>query len=154
MYNIGTHVILDAYVENVSRFNKEDLHILFNNLVNNLNMDIIFGPVFKEVELDPSKLTGNIFQDEGGITGMCVISTSHITIHTWELRQFLSMDIFSCKEFDDRIALNVIDKFFQIEKSRVTIVDRFSPKGKMGDFISHNVRIINQNIPTTLGMSR
>ena len=46
------------------------------------------------------------FGDEGGVTGICVLSTSHCSIHTWPLRPFFVMDVYSCRDFDpaDRLA--------------------------------------------------
>ena len=31
---------------------------------------------------------------------MCVLSTSHCSIHTWPLRPFFVMDVYSCRDFD------------------------------------------------------
>jgi len=77
----GLHIILDGYVKDVSVFNGPSLEYAFKKLAEALEMQIIMGPDFLEVELDPTKLQSDTFQDEGGITGMCVISTSHMSIH-------------------------------------------------------------------------
>jgi S-adenosylmethionine/arginine decarboxylase-like enzyme len=53
-----------------------------------------------EVETEISKLGVEPFEDEGGVTGVCVLSTSHCSIHTWPLRPFFVMDVYSCREFD------------------------------------------------------
>ena len=46
--------------------------------------------------------TGANHVDIGGtVTGMVVISTSHIGIHTWPLRNRFSMDVFSCREYNE-----------------------------------------------------
>ena len=34
------------------------------------------------------------------MTGVCVLSTSHCTIHTWPLRPFFVMDVYSCRDFE------------------------------------------------------
>lgn len=110
----GRHLIVDGVVENSKVFSHESLTELFHKLVAALDMQIIQGPVFKDVELDSSKLTGDIFQDEGGTTGYCLISTSHLSIHTWELRKFFAMDVFSCKDFDGAKALEIIENHLGI----------------------------------------
>lgn len=33
---------------------------------------------------------------EGGITGMIIVSESHLTIHTWPERRFVNLDVFFC----------------------------------------------------------
>ena len=123
----GLHLILDGYVADPSTFSRSSLEELFSHLAEALDMQVILGPNFVEVELDPKKLTGDAFQDEGGITGMCVISTSHMSIHCWPLRKCFSMDVFSCKDFDAGEALSVIRKKLGVVGLRVTRVDRRFP---------------------------
>lgn len=137
---LGKHLVLDAIVSNTDRFNADDLSVFFQRLAASLDMQILFGPEFVEVELDQTKLVGDKFQDEGGITGMCVISTSHISIHTWVLRKFISLDVFSCKDFNVDIALREIDDTFGLIKSAVTVIDRVAPSnsedfGSMQHFV-------------------
>ncbi len=33
---------------------------------------------------------------DGGITGVVIVSESHMTIHTWPERQFVNLDVFFC----------------------------------------------------------
>ena len=91
----GRHVTVDATVKDPKVFSHDHLDKFFRGMCEVLNMEIIFGPVFKDVELDPVKLAnvqaGGKFQDEGGTTGVVVISTSHIAIHTWEMRKFFQL---------------------------------------------------------------
>ena len=113
----GLHLIADGRVKNPRRvFTRKNLQALLLKLVDDLNMQLIWGPKFKKVDLDPEKLTGDVFQDEGGISGFCMIGTSHISIHVWPLRQHFSMDVFSCKDFDEA-------------KARATIVEFLGPEG-------------------------
>lgn len=123
----GLHLIFDGYVEDASAFTAENLKTLFEKLARALQMQIIMGPEFLEVELDPSKLQSDVFQDEGGITGMCVISTSHMSIHCWPLRKCFSMDVFSCKTFDSALAKRIVQETLGIEKVNVLNVDRYFP---------------------------
>lgn len=123
----GLHLILDGYVKDPAVFSASKLDFLFKRLAEKLEMQIIMGPSFLEVELDPSKLTGDVFQDEGGITGMCVISTSHMSIHCWPLRKCFSMDVFSCKDFREDAAMAVINEALDVEVATLTRVDRRFP---------------------------
>jgi S-adenosylmethionine decarboxylase len=123
----GLHLIFDGYVKDASVFNSEKLTEIFKRLADALEMQIILGPEFLEVELDPTKLQSDVFQDEGGITGMCVISTSHMSIHCWPLRKCFSMDVFSCKTFDADKAKSLVESLLDVEKMSTVSVNRFFP---------------------------
>jgi len=70
------------------------------DLIDVLGMRVLGEPHMYEVEAEISKLGKEPFEDEGGVTGVCVLSTSHCSIHTWPLRPFFVMDVYSCRDFD------------------------------------------------------
>src|SRR3954463_2770248 len=70
------------------------------DLIDGLGMRILGEPHMYEVETEIAKLGVEPFEDEGGVTGVCVLSTSHCAIHTWPLRPFFVMDVYSCRDFD------------------------------------------------------
>jgi S-adenosylmethionine decarboxylase len=107
----GLHLLVDGAVKDPGVFTESCLHELMVQLVLDLNMELIDGPRFKYIELDPTKLDSISFKDEGGISGYCMISTSHISIHVWPLRRAFMMDVFSCAEFDIRTAEETIRKY-------------------------------------------
>ena len=127
-HGAGLHIILDGYVKDPSVFNGPALKNAFEKLAEELEMKIIMGPDFLEVELDPSKLQSDVFQDEGGITGMCVISTSHMSIHCWPIRKCFSMDVFSCKDFDANKAKEIIWSLLGVEEGNLVAVNRYFPR--------------------------
>ena len=95
----GLHVIMDAYVSDADVFTKERIERLFTRLVEALDMKPLDKAQTYEVPVDPEILarvmqTGN-FEDEGGITSVQVISTSHMSLHAWPLQKFFSLDVFS-----------------------------------------------------------
>jgi S-adenosylmethionine decarboxylase len=73
------------------------------DLVFELGMRPLGDTHMYEVEEEIQKLGVEPFEDEGGVTGICVLSTSHCAIHTWPLRSFFVMDIYSCRDFDPAI---------------------------------------------------
>lgn len=127
MNSAGRHLIIDGYVKDPAVFTSEKLTLLFQDLARALDMQIIQGPTFLEVELDPSKLDTAVFQDEGGITGSCIISTSHMALHAWPLRGFFSMDVFSCKSFDTSQAMAVIHESLGLASTNILSIDRVKP---------------------------
>ncbi len=70
------------------------------DLIDVLGMRILDKAHMYEVETEIEKLGKEPFEDEGGVTGVCVLSTSHCSIHTWPLRPFFVMDVYSCRDFD------------------------------------------------------
>src|SRR5256885_17060060 len=70
------------------------------DMIHALDMRCLGEPHTYEVEEEIEKLGKEPFEDEGGVTGVCVLSTSHCSIHTWPLRPFFVMDVYSCRDFD------------------------------------------------------
>jgi S-adenosylmethionine/arginine decarboxylase-like enzyme len=79
-------------------------------LVDLLGMRLLGAPHLYEVETEIAKLGVEPFEDEGGVTGVCVLSTSHCTIHTWPLRPFFVMDVYSCRDFDAALVKSHLEK--------------------------------------------
>lgn len=131
MESAGLHIVMDAYVRDPAVFTKENLEVLFVKLTGALDMKPLDVPMVYEVPVDPAvlervKLTGN-FEDEGGITGIQVISTSHLSLHAWPLQSFFSLDAFSCKDFDEDVALKVIREHLGVASENTTVIARKKP---------------------------
>ena len=101
------------------------LDATFRDLIRLLDMKILKEPAFAEVPLDSEKLATN--EDEGGVTGTVVITTSHGAIHTWPLRRRFAMDIFSCKEFSEDKALAFICDRLRVVKELHDFERRYWP---------------------------
>lgn len=76
---------------------------MLKKLVDLLGMRMLGPAHMYDVECEIEKLGKEPFEDEGGVTGVCVLSTSHCSIHTWPLRPFFVMDVYSCRDFDARL---------------------------------------------------
>lgn len=127
----GLHLIVDGYVEDPSVFTRETIEALLAQIVSALDMKALDLPHIYEVPVDPEVLrrvqeTGK-FEDEGGITAICVISTSHLSIHCWPLQRFFSLDAFSCKNFNADLAYSIIREMLKVEKANVTVIQRRRP---------------------------
>jgi S-adenosylmethionine decarboxylase len=131
MNSAGTHLIMDGFVADASSFEAGRLKSLFYGLTDALQMTMLREPEFIEVELDEAQLheteDSGVFHDEGGITGFCIISTSHISIHCWPLRGFFSLDVFSCKDFDAERAAELIEKNLDVSRVRKVVIQREVP---------------------------
>jgi S-adenosylmethionine/arginine decarboxylase-like enzyme len=83
---------------------------MLRELVELLGMRLLGAPHLYEVETEIAKLGVEPFEDEGGVTGVCVLSTSHCSIHTWPLRPFFVMDVYSCRDFEPALVAQHLAK--------------------------------------------
>jgi S-adenosylmethionine decarboxylase len=92
---IGEHLIVDAVMEHpIGRHEVEDL---LRKLPPMIDMNILAGPfVVEGVPENP------------GWTGFVIIDKSHISIHTFDDGNLVSIDVFSCKPFNAEQALSYI----------------------------------------------
>ncbi|MDA1193335.1 MAG: adenosylmethionine decarboxylase [Candidatus Poribacteria bacterium] len=71
--------------------------------------------------------------EDWGISGFVMIAESHISIHTFPEKQYLSLDIFSCKAFDIAQAIELVSNAFGIDHYEHQVFDR-------GREFPHNMR--------------
>jgi S-adenosylmethionine decarboxylase len=117
MTGFGPHLMLDGY--GCDRQKLEDLDLIYRileDLPARIGMTRIMPPyVFKYSGLRP---------EDWGISGFVLIAESHISIHTFPEKQFVSVDIFSCKAFDADLAATYFKKAFHMTKAETNVLDR------------------------------
>lgn len=69
------------------------------------------------------KYHGKVAED-WGVSGFVLIAESHISIHTFPERGYLSLDIFSCKDFDYSQAVAYVTEVFGIARHELNLLDR------------------------------
>ena len=62
--------------------------------------------------------------DDWGISGFVFIAESNISVHTFVERNYINIDVFSCKDFDTEKAIKDFQDGFQLVKSRTCLIDR------------------------------
>ncbi len=62
--------------------------------------------------------------EDWGVSGFVLIAESHISIHTFPDRAYLSLDIFSCKDFDYQQAVAYVTELFGISRHEINLLDR------------------------------
>ena len=55
------------------------------------------------------------FSSSGGVSGVCVLAESHISIHTWPERRYAAVDIFMCGSCDPYHGLPALRAAFRPE---------------------------------------
>ena len=113
----GKHVLLDLNECDGDISSSIDTCINFlNELPNQISMTKITQPyVFPYSGLVP---------EDKGITGMVIIAESHISIHTFPLKKYVFIDIFSCKPFNCELAIEYCVKTFDSKDPSIQILDR------------------------------
>lgn len=127
----GLHIVMDARVRDASVFSSEKLVKLFEGLIRALEMKPLDKAQVYEVPVNPEILerarrTG-VFEDEGGISIVQVISTSHLSLHAWPLQKFFSYDGFSCKDFNAELALSIIRETLGVVSEKTLVIRRRKP---------------------------
>ncbi|MDI6777845.1 MAG: adenosylmethionine decarboxylase [Patescibacteria group bacterium] len=116
--NFGEHFTLDGYGGNFKKLNDKKLVLkCLEELPRKLGMRILGEP---RICLAPD----NNIKDSGGWSGFVVVAESHISIHTFPHRQFVSIDVYTCKNGMNR-------KF---------VADYFTKKFDLKDIETHFIR--------------
>ena len=126
----GRHLIIDAYVKDGSVLgNPDTLCSLFDELVDELGMEYLQRPAAFRVPTDPSLITSD--EDDGGWSVICQITTSHIALHGWPLRNAVMMDVFSCHDFDVERAQALIWERLGVTDATVRDIVRTDPRASL-----------------------
>jgi len=114
----GKHLTIDAYRCNATALNS--LEICFQ-VLSSLPAKIAMRPITTPYVI---RAEGNDKKDCGGISGFVMIAESHISLHTFPAKQYLTMDVYSCAMFDEKIALKFIKEMFSYQSLEKHIVKR------------------------------
>lgn len=117
--NFGEHLMLDGYMGNFEKLNDRDL--VFNSLKDlpqKLGMKTMIEPIVAWA--DP-----NDIKDPGGWSGIIMIIESHISIHTFPHRRFVSIDVYTCRNgMDVEFIENYFKEVFELEQVETNFVKR------------------------------
>lgn len=112
----GPHLTLDIKGYDKEKMTYERIFNFLQRIPGEIGMTAITQPyVFPYSGLVP---------EDKGITGIAIIAESHISVHTFELKDYVFIDIFSCKPFDTERAINLISEEFGTKSMTVNIVER------------------------------
>jgi len=117
MIGFGQHLMVDGYGGNRRKLASLDLVYQFlDSYPGEIDMKKIMPPyVFKYYGVKP---------EDWGVSGVVLIAESHISIHTFPEKDYLSVDIFSCREFNIEQAASHIKELFELDKMEINLLDR------------------------------
>ena len=64
------------------------------------------------------------FSHQKAWTGMVGIVTSHVAFHYWTEEKYVQFDVYSCKEFDKKQAVEFLNDFWNAKNEKVLFIDR------------------------------
>jgi S-adenosylmethionine decarboxylase len=62
--------------------------------------------------------------EDWGVSGLVFIAESHIGLHTFVERNFINIDVFSCKDFDAQQVIDDLKERFELTRMRSCVVRR------------------------------
>ena len=114
----GPHLLLEACGARKEKL--QDIALisdLLDNFPDKMQMTKIMPPyVFK--------YDGGEIKEDWGISGVVLIAESHIALHTFPEKGFFTLDIFSCKEFNIRQAVDIVLEVFEPLHFDETVITR------------------------------
>jgi S-adenosylmethionine decarboxylase len=115
----GVHLTLDGYGGNPEKLNDPKLvERSLNELLEKLGMEKLTEPVVKYAE--PRNM-----KDSGGYSGFVMIVESHISIHTFPKKKFVSIDAYTCKdEMKKDLVVKYFKEMFELEETEVQFFKR------------------------------
>jgi S-adenosylmethionine decarboxylase len=118
--HFGEHLMLDGYNGDCELLNDKSVVLsVLNDLPEILGMKKLSKP-----EIYFAK--GNNLKDPGGWSGFVVIEESHISLHTFPARGFLSADVYTCQNGLDK---ELIKKYFAEKFLLKEVEENFVKRG-------------------------
>lgn len=117
--NFGEHLMLDGYGGDYDKLNDKDLVMLaLVELPHQLGMQRLSDPLVLEAPDNEKK-------DPGGWSGFVIIAESHISVHTFPKRGFVSVDVYTCRNGIDRnFVKNYFKEMFKLDDIEENFVKR------------------------------
>lgn len=107
--HFGEHFTLDGYGGLQAKLDDRDLVLgVVKELPEIMGMHTLSEPQIFRAE-------GNGLKDPGGWSAFVVIQESHISIHTFPARRFLSADVYTCKNgLDKKMVSDYLIRVFEL----------------------------------------
>jgi len=118
----GFELILDLHDCDVSKFDRKSLDSYFEKLCAAIDMQKCERYWWDDVRVpEEEKQTS---PHTKGTSAVQFILTSTIVVHTLDLLKAVYVNIFSCKEFDEKVAEQITKEWFGANECRVRFIER------------------------------
>ncbi len=111
------HLAMDGYGGSNNKLDSEDfVYEFLDSYPKEIEMTKITSPhVYRHEASNPL---------DSGVSGFVLIAESHISIHTFPKREYVNIDVFSCKDFNYKKAVRELKKMFNLNKVRAWTLER------------------------------
>ena len=117
----GEHLIFDAYGCDPKKLNDPKLCVkVMKDLCKMGGMKPLCEPAL--IDAGSNEALGG--KDPGGYSGFLIIQESHISIHTFVKRGFVTIDVYSCKAFKTEGVVEYLKKAFGSRDEQVIKIER------------------------------
>lgn len=113
----GLHLTLDGYGSPKEKL--ADKNLVTGAL---LKLPNILG--MKRITKPQVLFYSGLIPQDCGVSGIVMIAESHISIHTFQEKSFITADVYSCKPFDTEKTIDFFKKTFQIKEVEINIIRR------------------------------
>ncbi len=115
----GEHITIDGYGGDPKLLdNKKVVSFTLSDLAKKLKMKTLSKPLVVSAP-------GNKKKDPGGWSGFVIIEESHISIHTFPKRHFVSADVYSCRNgMDIKKIITYFTKTFKLHDVETNFIKR------------------------------
>lgn len=111
------HLVIDGYGGDTAKMWDEDLvRDFLYQYPESLGMTRITEPNVLRYEAPKS--------EDSGVSGFVIIAESHISIHTFPHKDYINIDIFSCRPFDHERALEDVKDLFALAEVKTWLLNR------------------------------
>lgn len=118
MESFGKHLMLDGFGADKKLLNSV---VLAKKVLSELPTKIGMQKIAKPLVI---KYDGGPVPEDYGVTGFVIIAESHISLHTFAGKGFITADVYSCKDFDEQKAIKYFQKAYRIKKLSSQTVKR------------------------------
>lgn len=117
--NFGEHITLDGYNGKEELLDDKDKVLsCLTELPGLLGMKLLSEPMIFHAD-------SNHIKDPGGWTGVVVIAESHISVHSFPKRGFISADVYTCKNgMDTDFIINFFKQKFELQEVETNFIKR------------------------------
>lgn len=117
LFGFGPHLMIDGYNANPTKLADAELvRRVLDELPVEMEMTKVLPPFVYRYGCKPGQAEG--------VTGVVIIAESHLAIHTFPEKGFISVDIFSCKPFDLGKAVRSVIERFEIGRYETYLINR------------------------------
>lgn len=62
--------------------------------------------------------------DDTGVSAFSIWNTSHCSLHSWDEVYYISIDLYSCADYDERPVIDFTKNYFNLKEMRIVEVKR------------------------------